>query len=283
MEDAAVQNMVRLEFVADEADCDPVQGVLARMATSGWEEESLPTGETLFRVHCETGGFADDLVAEARLFAPNVRVERGLAPRKDWQSAWREFFTPVACGRFVVLPPWLANTPQTGRPIVIDPKSAFGTGHHESTVLCLKALSLLLDEGRFAEGGEFFDLGTGSGVLGIACAMSGLAGEGADIDPLAVDNATENAAINGVSGAFSVQGGSVERAKGRSFDLVLANILAGPLREMAPRIVGLLRPGGALILSGILEIQAESVMQAYAALGRPRVLKANEWVALIWG
>lgn len=268
----------------DDTMSDAVQGVLARLVTYGWEEESLPTGETRFRVHGHSDDFAQQLVAEIQAFAPDARLERDTIEDKDWLAAWREFFTPVHCGRFVVLPPWLKDSTDLAGalPIVIEPKSAFGTGHHPTTVLCLLALSELLNAGRLTAGQRFYDLGTGSGVLGIGCALAGLSGAGSDIDPLAVDNATENALINNVAPRFEIRSGSAEAAQAQQHDVVLANILAGPLRELAPSVIPLVKPGGVLILSGILSIQADSVAEAYAALGTPRRLESGEWACLIW-
>ena len=90
------------------------------------------------------------------------------------------------------------------KPIIIEPKSAFGTGHHNTTVLCLEAITELLASGRLKAGQRFFDVGTGSGILGIACCLNGLAGLGSDIDPVAVDNALENVVINKVADDFRI-------------------------------------------------------------------------------
>ena len=218
--------------------------------------------------------------------APETHCTLEALEAQDWLSAWRQFFTPVCCGsRFVVLPPWLAESPDfPGRtPVLIEPKSAFGTGHHATTALCLGVVSDLLDQGRIASGQTFLDLGTGSGVLGIACCKSGLSGLGLDIDPLAVDNALENRELNQVSG-FDAALGGIEAAVGRSFDLVLANILARPLMELAPAVAAARKPDGCLVLSGLLEIQADGVEAAYKAQGLPaarRVIE-GEWCALVW-
>lgn len=278
-------DLFRVEVLTEDCDCDAVQGVLVRLVTYGWEEENLPTGETRFRVHGHSHDFADQLAEELQAFAPNARQKRDSIEDKDWQAAWREFFTPVFCDRFVVLPPWLKESTPTGDalPIIIEPKSAFGTGHHPTTVLCLLALSELLNAKRLQPGHTFYDLGTGSGVLGIGCALSGLTGAGSDIDSLAVTNATENALINAVADRFEVRSGSAEAANAAQFDVVLANILAGPLRELAPDVLPLVKPGGALILSGILTIQADAVAEAYASLGTSRRMESGEWSCLIWG
>lgn len=278
--------LFRLEILAEEADFDLLGGHLALHVAQGWEEESLPTGQTIFRLHCEQETWLTQLQQTLQNIVPGARFALERVEAQDWLAAWRQFFTPVPCGsRFVVLPPWLADTEDfPGRtPILIEPKSAFGTGHHATTALCLAVLSDLLDSGRIRAGQSFLDLGIGSGVLGIACCKSGLHGLGLDIDPLAVDNAEENRALNSVEG-FRLAVGSMEGAAGQSFDLILANILARPLAEMAPQLRGALAQGGCLVLSGLLEIQAASVIAAYREQGlpEPRSVLQGEWCALVW-
>ena len=278
----------RLEIVVAESDYDCATGLLALEVPFGWEEQSLPTGETRFRVHCEQKDFLERLQQLLKQTVPAAESALSELEETDWLAAWRQFFTPVCCGNhFVVLPPWLADTQDfPGRtPILIEPKSAFGTGHHATTALCLRVVSDLLEAGRLQQGQHFLDLGTGSGVLGIGCCKFGLTGEGLDIDPLAVDNAVENRALNAiVPENFTVAEGSIDAVAGKQFDLVLANILARPLTEMAADIVRACRPGGCLVLSGLLEIQADGVTAAYRAQGlpEPRRIIDGEWAALVW-
>lgn len=278
----------RLEIVVAESDYDCATGLLALEVPFGWEEQSLPTGETRFRVHCEQKDFLERLQQLLKQTAPAAESALSELEETDWLAAWRQFFTPVCCGNhFVVLPPWLADTQDfPGRtPILIEPKSAFGTGHHATTALCLRVVSDLLEAGRLQQGQHFLDLGTGSGVLGIGCCKFGLTGEGLDIDPLAVDNAVENRALNAIAPEnFTVAEGSIGAVTGKQFDLVLANILARPLTEMAADIVRACRPGGCLVLSGLLEIQADGVTAAYKAQGlpEPRRIIDGEWAALVW-
>ena len=278
----------RLEIVVAESDYDCATGLLALEVPFGWEEQSLPTGETRFRVHCEQKDFLERLQQLLKQTVPAAESALSELEETDWLAAWRQFFTPVCCGNhFVVLPPWLADTPDfPGRtPILIEPKSAFGTGHHATTALCLRVVSDLLEAGRLQQGQHFLDLGTGSGVLGIGCCKFGLTGEGLDIDPLAVDNALENRALNAIAPeSFTVAEGSIGAVAGKQFDLVLANILARPLTEMAADIVRACRPGGCLVLSGLLEIQADGVTAAYKAQGlsEPRRIIDGEWGALVW-
>ena len=278
----------RLEIVVAESDYDCATGLLALEVPFGWEEQSLPTGETRFRVHCEQKDFLERLQQLLKQTVPAAESALSELEETDWLAAWRQFFTPVCCGNhFVVLPPWLADTQDfPGRtPILIEPKSAVGTGHHATTALCLRVVSDLLEAGRLQEGQHFLDLGTGSGVLGIGCCKFGLTGEGLDIDPLAVDNAVENRALNAIAPEnFTVAEGSIGAVAGKQLDLVLANILARPLTERAADIVRVCRPGGCLVLSGLLEIQADGVTAAYKAQGlpEPRRIIDGEWAALVW-
>lgn len=281
-----MKKIFQLEAIVGEDAYDQALGLLTLEVPFGWEEESLPTSESRFRVHCENADFIRNLcnVFEVRL--PGARCAVQSLEEQDWVAAWKQFFTPVPCGRrFVILPPWLADSEEFSDrvKVFIEPKSAFGTGHHATTALCLMVLSDLLDAGRLSPGETFLDLGTGSGVLGIACCKSGLQGEGLDIDSLAVENALENRTLNEVE-EFAVGQGSIDAVPGKTYDLVLANILARPLIELAPLIVQACKPGACLVLSGLLEIQADSVEAAYTAqcLPRPRRVLDGEWCALVW-
>ncbi len=289
-----MNTLYRCQITVEEEAVEILWGLLALHISFGWEEESLPTGETLFRVHCENKEFIDTLTEAVRAQVPMAVIELSEVEQKDWTEAWREYFTPIECGaRFIVLPPWLVeSTDLAGRQaVVIEPKSAFGTGHHSTTALCLGVVSDLLDSGRIAAGMEFLDLGTGSGILGLGCCHFGLYGIGTDIDQLAVDNALENREINGITPydaaqkqGFDVQLGSVEAVAGRTFDVVLANILARPLIDLAPELVKVRKEGGCLVLSGLLVVQADDVEAAYVAQGYPPARRVTEgdWAALVW-
>lgn len=284
------QLVITLPQTHTERDADKVLALLASHVSHGWEEQSLPTGELRFVVYFTVPESAAALSALAAATVPGALIRQSIEDEKDWVEVWKEFFTPVEGGRhFLVLAPWMEKErTETSRiPIIIEPKTAFGTGHHETTALCLAAVSLLADEGKIQPGMRFLDMGTGSGILGLACAKLGLAGEGFDTDLPAVENALENRLINGVSPSdFVVRQGSVEAANG-PYNLILANILAQPLRDMAQALT-LLRDSQEkhplLILSGLLDIQADGVAAAYTAYGRetPRRLSRGEWVALLF-
>jgi ribosomal protein L11 methyltransferase len=281
------KTLSRIEFTAPAADVPLVTVLLVEKLPYGWEEEEQATGAALFRLHVEDPAECEALIAELHAAFPDIAIARSEVPLRDWALAWREFFTMVLCGEdFVVLAPWMLDEQpyKTRIPIIIEPKTAFGTGHHATTALCLEAISNLKRAGRIAPGARFLDLGTGSGILGMGLAKLGLTGVGLDIDPLSIENSEENKTLNGVSDAFHIELGSIERVKGQQFEVVAANILAEPLITLAPEILEALAPGGCLILSGLLALQADGVAAAYQSLGlpEPRKMLREEWAALVW-
>lgn len=289
-------DLERLDIIVPEDDVDLVSGILALRSAHGWEEQNLPDGQTCFRVHGETPDLCRGIEEEVRALVENARLEFSNIKDQDWTEAWREFFTAVPIeGTFTVLAPWMPEAEGAAvpcdefcpypLPVVINPKTAFGTGHHQSTALCLKVLARWFKAGKIKPGQTFFDLGTGSGILAIASARLGLTGLACDIDPVAVDNALENRALNGLDGKFEVRLGDVSLARGQTFDCVMANILADPLKEMAPALALRLANGGSLVLSGILEAQAAAVEEAFMAEGLPKAdwVVEEGWAALVWG
>lgn len=277
------ENIWLLKIIVDNSNFDQAQGILALNVAFGWEEKELPEGKALFAIHYEKKDFLEKVEEEIKNAIPEAKTEITQVEKVDWLQAWRQYFTPVECGsRFVVLPPWLAHMEHTTRKaIIIEPKSAFGTGHHASTRLCLTAISDLADEGLIKKSGWFLDLGCGSGVLGIAASKLGMDGIGLDIDPVAIHNARENRELNEANRLELLIGG-IEKIKREKFDLVMANILAKPLIELAPQILAALKKGACLILSGILDSQAAEVAAAYSNLGEPEILSEDEWRALVW-
>jgi ribosomal protein L11 methyltransferase len=262
-----------------------LEPLLAERAPWGWQEEDVPEG-VLISIHFPQESAAREMAAGIKARFPMAATGIQAVPDSDWALSWREFFQPVRAGRFLVLPPWIdpGGIDPEASAIVIEPKMAFGTGHHPTTLLCLLAIDELCPPGT-APGRTFLDLGTGSGILGIACARAGLVGVGLDIDPLAVLNAAENIVLNRVQSSFAVAAGTLDALRpGAKFDLVVSNILAHPLAGMAQNLVTRLRTPGGLILSGLLRDQEFFVTTAYTqqGLGPPRILRKGEWSALIW-
>lgn len=252
----------------------------------GWQDDGSHDGMRRVVIHFDRPEQSTEIEAALQAVSPDIELATDLIDNADWTSAWKQYFTPIAIGtRFVVLPSWLAHEDHGAEPILIEPKMAFGTGHHQTTALCLGALDDLMSAGRIKTDAKFLDLGTGSGILGIAAIKLGLAGQGFDIDQIAIDNALENAALNGVQDKFALGVGSIDAIPATErFDIILANILANPLIDMAEEIVARLARPGLLILSGILREQAERVAQAYMAQGlpAPSISHSQEWALLVF-
>jgi len=181
-----------------------------------------------------------------------------LVPDRFWEREWMSGWTSLRFGERLWICPVEAEAPPDSRAVVVrlDPGLAFGTGTHPTTAMCLEALDALALADR-----TIIDYGCGSGVLAIAALKLGAARAVAiDIDPQALLAARDNAERNGVSAALVTQGIDAGAAPA---DCVLANILAQPLIELAPRLTALCKSGGNLILSGILAAQRKSVIDAY--------------------
>jgi len=195
-------------------------------------------------------------------------------PEQDWVRLTQSQFPPIAVGRRLwIVPTWHAAPDPGAVNIALDPGVAFGTGSHPTTRLCLAWL-----EENIAGGETVLDYGCGSGILAIAALKLGARwAVGVDLDPQAVAAARDNAARNAVAGDFIGAGEKLEI----SADIVVANILANPLKLLAPLLTRHCRPGGRLLLSGILAAQAAQVVAAYRGGVRLAVAgSADGWVAL---
>jgi len=190
-----------------------------------------------------------------RLEAARIRLET-LADRV-WEREWLRDFHPMCFGRKLWVAPHHSHVHTKGAVIVrLDPGLAFGTGTHATTAMCLAWLDQNVGAGQLA-----IDYGCGSGVLAVAAAKLGArAAYAYDIDPQALTATRDNAAANNVSDIVHVI--DTENALPGGADLLLANILCGPLCELAPRFAALTRPGGRIVLAGLLSTQADEVMRA---------------------
>lgn len=203
---------------------------------------------------------------------------------EDWANAWKSHFTVHRIGRkTTVRAPWHDAPPPAGEvTVVLDPGMAFGTGLHPTTRL---AMQLCEDELR--PGIEVIDVGTGSGVLAIAAALHGAAHvDAVDIEPVAVRATRENAERNGVSDRIRAAEGSVGPGApfAGTYDLVLANIIARVLIELADGLVAAVRPGGTLVLSGVIEPREAEVRAAFDARGVAfaRREQIEDWIGMVY-
>ena len=199
---------------------------------------------------------------------------------EDWSLSWKQHWQPDPVGeRLLILPAWLELPPEFADRLVIrmDPGSAFGTGSHPTTRLCLEAIEQL----QTLPGARVADLGCGSGILGIAALLQGARSvAAADTDSLAVRATRDNAAVSGFSGQLSVDLGSVERLAelldGRPADLLLCNILAPVIEALSPAFNTVLAPDGLGLLSGLLVDQAPRLQAVLAEQGWRAELTAQQ-------
>jgi ribosomal protein L11 methyltransferase len=215
------------------------------------------------RLQALFAGDADGAVLSARLSeALELEPERvALRPieSRAWEREWLRDFHALRFGERLWVCPRHEQVSEANAVVVtLDPGLAFGTGTHPSTALCLGWL-----DAQVADGISLIDYGSGSGILGIAAARLGADRVSAyDTDPQALLATAENAAANGVAGRLTVHADGEQLPAG--VDALVANILAGPLCDLAARFAVLVRPGGKLLLAGILTGQAEDVTDAYA-------------------
>ncbi|MDM0024720.1 50S ribosomal protein L11 methyltransferase [Variovorax saccharolyticus] len=211
---------------------------------------------------------AQDFFAECRLL--------GLAdvPEQDWVRLTQSQFAPVEITpEFWIVPTWHEPPAQARQVIRLDPGLAFGTGTHPTTRMCLRWIAT-----RGAAGGKrVLDYGCGSGILAIGAAKFGAADiDAVDIDPAAVESTELNAEANGVQ----LKAGLPDASAGR-YGIVLANILATPLKVLAPLLCAHVAPGGSLVLAGILERQADELKAAYAPYAALEVSDSEDgWILM---
>lgn len=204
---------------------------------------------------------------------------------EDWSLSWKQHWEPDPVGqRLLILPAWLELPPEYADRQVIrmDPGSAFGTGSHPTTRLCLEAIEQLADErGGTLSPMRVADLGCGSGILGIAALLEGTSSvAAADTDPLAVRATRDNAVVSGFAEQLQVDLGSIERLaemlEGRPADLLLCNILAPVIEALCPAFDTVLSPEGLGFLSGLLVSQAPRLQEVLAEQGWSAELTAQQ-------
>ncbi len=202
------------------------------------------------------------LIAHLQLLCGGTLPERHVEriEDQDWERSWMDNFQPMRFGqRLWIVPSWHAAPEPDAVNLLLDPGLAFGTGTHPTTALCLEWL-----DGQNLDGCRVLDFGCGSGILAIAALLLGAPkAVGTDIDPQALEASRDNASRNGIDPArFPVY--LPADLPQQPAEVVVANILAGPLVSLAPQITALVQEGGRLALSGILAEQAEEVRAAYA-------------------
>jgi ribosomal protein L11 methyltransferase len=249
-----------------------------------------------WRVFFKTPRQRDAATAAVRTFLGGrlLAVSAVDVPDEEWARRSQADLTAIRIGRIVVAPPWhdpagfqrlpayhlqpepLSIGHSADHLIVIDPSTGFGTGHHETTRLCLSLLQSIELAGR-----RVIDVGTGSGVLAIAAAKLGAASVVAlDEDPEALRNARENVARNDVAALIDVREADLATYQGNAASVVVANLTGAVIQKHAGRLARLVEPGGALIVSGFNTADSNDVRRAFAHTVE-RELTEGEWAALL--
>lgn len=308
-------NWLEVSLTVDGELAESVADVLARFAPNGVmteqgvrfvneEDEGTATGPITVRAYLEVNDQLEETrqkLEESLFYLGMIKplptpVYKKIADQ-NWMEAWKEHYKPILIGqRLLILPAWLESPEPKRIPIKIDPGMAFGTGTHPTTQLCLELMEQSFDERTKKKEGDSFlfplsciDVGCGSGILSIAAIKLGAkAVLGVDIDIESVKNSRENADTNGVGEELILGQGSVTEVLAGQFPfkaapLVVANIL-GPIliRLFDAGLADLVEPNGEIILSGILDHQAESVIAAGQAKGLKRSdqRQIGDWVAI---
>lgn len=298
-------NWLEVSVTVDGELAESVADVFARFAPNGVmteqgvkfndeEDEGTATGPITVRAYLEVNDQLEETrqkLEESLFYLGMIQPVPTPAYRQiadqNWMEAWKQHYKPILIGQgLLILPAWMESPEPKRVPIKIDPGMAFGTGTHPTTQLCLELMEKAAARQPFS---HVIDVGCGSGILSIAALKLGAGSVlGVDIDTESVKNSRENADLNGIGDELLLGLGSVteilnEAFPMRSAPLVVANIL-GPIliRLFDAGLADLVQPGGEIILSGILDHQAESVIVAGEARGlkRNEMIQMGDWVAI---
>ncbi|MDQ5987871.1 MAG: Ribosomal protein L11 methyltransferase [Syntrophus sp. SKADARSKE-3] len=216
---------------------------------------------------------------------PRVAYTIQIVNDADWAEGWKKYFKPIRVTKNIIIKPTWERYAAVGHDIVIemDPGMAFGTGQHASTRMCLEALENIILHEKTAQPGNVLDIGSGTGILGIAAAKLGAKKVTCiDIDPLATEISLENIKINHVEDRVEALTQDVSALDG-AFDLIVANLTAKVLIKQRSHIISLLSEGGFLIISGIIEQNREDIETHFLAdpFVSPKTLTEKEWLCYI--
>ena len=214
-------------------------------------------------------------------FSSKLETKHVEMPTSSWQVDWKQQFHAIKTRHFCIRPTWEKTEPEDKHTVYIEPGMAFGTGQHLSTQLCLRLLDFLVDTQFPFHEKSILDVGTGTGILAISCAKKGgINIDASDIDKDALIAARENAGSNSV--ILNIYYGSIPPEK--NYDLIIANIIFKVLAPMLNELSTALRAGGLLILSGLVQDQAEEIVKLASqhSLEFFKSEEENTWTALLF-
>jgi ribosomal protein L11 methyltransferase len=259
------------------------------------EEENVPAGGVVIRSYFRPEEYGDWQRQELQDYIKRLSgyelyplgLEVRQVAEEDWAEAWKAHFKPVkVTDRLVIRPPWEEYAAQPGETVItIYPGMAFGTGRHASTLLCLRALEEVWEEDRPRGDSpwQVLDVGTGTGILALSAARYGAAVLAIDLDPEAVAAALENVRLNNLVDRVLVEETPLASLR-QQFGLIMANITAPDLLQLADALTARLLSDGVLIISGFLAEDASRLAERYQGLGLQQTgfLTQEDWGALIF-
>ena len=269
MDDADVKELVEKKLNWDYVDEKLMRSFTGKAVVSGFFSVDFSAAE----IERGLASLKENSVFPVgSLEASSVKIDSA-----DWENEWRKYYNPINLGKVVVVPAWQKAPDGAAYPVYIEPGMAFGTGNHETTSMCIELMQDLELKDK-----TVLDMGCGSGILGIAAAVLGAGAVVlSDIDPQAAEASAYNAELNKVSDQCKIILGDLNTDSCKA-DLVIANITADVLLRLRDQMNDLLKPDGAVIISGIINSRGGEIESAYRKLFRiESKLCRGEWQAML--